>query len=247
MRKIRLKIIPGDGIGKEVVPAGLRVLEAAGRRFGIEFDWQHFDWSCETYHATGRMMPEDGIEQLRGFDAILLGAIGHPEVKPGILEKGILLKARFALDQYINLRPVKLYPGVETPLKDKGADDIDFVVFRENTEGLYVGMGGNFKKGTPDEIAVQEDVNTRKGVERVTKKGLVVAGKEYELDCIIYASGFEVGTDQTERNGFDVTGANQTIGDFKYVLILKRIKAPKTKVDIRDFSPPIPPSHRMMK
>jgi len=125
-----------------------------------------FDFGGDRYLRTGEVLPESAVEDLSAFDAIYLGAIGHPDVKPGILEKGILLYLRFALDQYINLRPVKLYPNVPTPLKDKGPEDIDFVVVRENTEGLYAGAGGFLKKGTPDEIAVQESINTRKGVER---------------------------------------------------------------------------------
>ena len=128
-----------------------------------------FDWGGERYLRTGEVLPENAADTLRKFDAVLLGAIGHPDVKPGILEKGILLHLRFALDQYINLRPVKLYEGVETPLAGKGPKDIDFVVVRENTEGLYVGAGGNMKKGTADEVAVQESINTRKGVERCVR------------------------------------------------------------------------------
>ena len=128
--------------------------------------FRSFDFGGDRYLRTGEVLPESAVEDLSAFDAIYLGAIGHPDVKPGILEKGILLYLRFALDQYINLRPVKLYPNVPTPLKDKGPEDIDFVVVRENTEGLYAGAGGFLKKGTPDEIAVQESINTRKGVER---------------------------------------------------------------------------------
>jgi 3-isopropylmalate dehydrogenase len=129
-------------------------------------DYTHFDYGGDRYLRTGEVLPETAADDLRKFDAIFLGAIGHPDVKPGILEKGILLKLRFELDQYINLRPVKLYPNVDTPLKDKGPDDIDFVVVRENTEGLYTGSGGVLKKGTPDEVAIQTSINTRKGVER---------------------------------------------------------------------------------
>ncbi|MHB1464895.1 MAG: 3-isopropylmalate dehydrogenase [Thermoleophilia bacterium] len=161
-----IAVMPGDGTGPEVVREGLKVLAAAADRFGFEYQTTAYDFGGDRYLKTGETLPDAAVEELRGHDAIFLGAIGHPGVKPGILEQGILLKARFALDQYINLRPVKLYPGVDTPLKDKGPDDIDFVVVRENTEGLYVGSGGFLKKGTPDEVAIQESINTRKGVER---------------------------------------------------------------------------------
>jgi 3-isopropylmalate dehydrogenase len=165
-KSYRIAVIPGDGTGPEVIREGVKVLEAAGRRFGIKFNWNYFDWGGERYLKTGETIPEGGIEELKKHDAIYLGAIGHPEVKPGILEKEILLRIRFELDQYINLRPVKLYPGVWTPLKDKGPEDIDFVVVRENTEGLYAGGGGFLRKGTPYEVAIQESINTRYGVER---------------------------------------------------------------------------------
>ncbi|MBW2015474.1 MAG: 3-isopropylmalate dehydrogenase [Deltaproteobacteria bacterium] len=159
-------VIPGDGTGPEVVREGVKCLEAVSRKYGLDFRFQNYDLGGEKYLREGVLLPDEVIEELRGMDAIFLGAIGHPEVKPGILEKEILLKARFELDLYINLRPVLLLPGVETPLKDKGPEDIDFVVVRENTEGVYAGGGGFFKKGTPEEIAIQESVNTRKGVER---------------------------------------------------------------------------------
>lgn len=162
----KIAVIPGDGTGPEVVREGLKVLDAAAQKFGFHYETETYDFGGDRYLRTGETVPESAVEELRAHDAILLGAIGHPEVKPGILEKGILLYLRFELDLYINLRPVKLYPGVDTPLKDKGPDEIDFVVVRENTEGLYAGAGGFLKQGTPDEVAVQESVNTRKGVER---------------------------------------------------------------------------------
>ena len=161
-----IAVIPGDGTGPEVVAEGIKVLKAISRKCGLEFHFREFRLGGEAYRRDGVLLPEAVIEELRAVDAIFLGAIGHPEVRPGILEKEILLKLRFELDLYINLRPVVLFPGVDTPLKDKGPEDIDFVVVRENTEGIYVGGGGFFKKGTPDEVAVQESINTRKGVER---------------------------------------------------------------------------------
>ncbi len=166
MKTYKIAVVPGDGTGPEVVTEGRKALDAASKRFGFKLDMTDFDFGGERYLRTGEVLPDSAVSDLRGFDSIFLGAIGHPDVKPGILEKGILLKLRFELDQYINLRPVKLYPGVECPLKDKGPEHIDFVVVRENTEGLYAGAGGVLKKGTPDEVAIQESINTRKGVER---------------------------------------------------------------------------------
>lgn len=166
MKTYKIAVLPGDGTGPEVVREGLKVLEAASKATGFKYETNTYDWGGDRYLATGEILPENAADELRKYDAVFLGAIGHPDVKPGILEKGILLKLRFDLDQYINLRPVKLYPGVETPLKDKGPADIDYVVVRENTEGLYTGAGGVLKKGTPDEVAIQESINTRKGVER---------------------------------------------------------------------------------
>jgi 3-isopropylmalate dehydrogenase len=166
MKSYKIAVIPGDGTGPEVVREGVKVLEAAANRYGFKLDMTWYDYGGDRYLRTGEVLPEGAAEDLKQYKAIYLGAIGHPDVKPGILEKGILLALRFALDQYVNLRPVILYPGVDTPLKDKGPEDIDFVVVRENTEGLYAGAGGVLKKGTPDEVAVQESINTRKGVER---------------------------------------------------------------------------------
>jgi 3-isopropylmalate dehydrogenase len=162
----KIAVLPGDGTGPEVVAEGLKVLEAVAAKVGFKYETETFDFGGDRYLRTNEVLPESAAKDLQQFDAIYLGAIGHPDVKPGILEKGILLKLRFELDQYINLRPVKLYPNVDTPLKDKGPEQIDFVVVRENTEGIYTGVGGFFKKGTPDEVAIQESVNTRKGVER---------------------------------------------------------------------------------
>ncbi len=162
----KIAVIPGDGTGPEVIREGIKVLKAISEKYGIKFEFTEFDFGGERYLRTGETLPDSALEELKSFNAIYLGAIGHPDVKPGILETGILLKLRFGLDQYINLRPIKLYPNVETPLANKGPKEIDFVVVRENTEGIYIGSGGFLKKGTPDEVAIQEMVNTRKGVER---------------------------------------------------------------------------------
>ncbi|NQU43662.1 3-isopropylmalate dehydrogenase, partial [bacterium] len=165
----RIAVMPGDGTGPEVTLEAVKVMKAAAQKFGFKLDLTDFDFGGERWKRTGETLPDSAIEDLRKFDAILLGAIGHPEVKPGILEKGILLKARFALDQYINLRPVKLYPGVETPIKNVKPEDVNFVVIRENTEDAYVGMGGRTHYGTKDEVAVQSAVYTRMGVDRALK------------------------------------------------------------------------------
>ena len=162
----RIAVIPGDGTGPEVVAQALKVVDATGALHGFRTERESFPFGGDHYLQTGETLTEGAIETLRSYDAILLGAIGHPGVRPGILEQGILLRLRFALDQYVNLRPVKLYEGVETPLKDKGPAEVDFVVVRENTEGLYTGSGGFLRKGTPDEVAIQESINSRKGVER---------------------------------------------------------------------------------
>jgi 3-isopropylmalate dehydrogenase len=165
----KIAVLPGDGTGPEVVTEGKKVLKAASDKFGFRIDFTGFDFGGDRYLRTGEVLPETAVNDLRQFDAIFLGAIGHPDVKPGILEKGILLKLRFELDQYINLRPVKLYPGVETPLKDKGPEQIDYVVVRENTGGLYTGTGGFSMKGTPNEVAVQSMVYNRFQVDRCLK------------------------------------------------------------------------------
>jgi 3-isopropylmalate dehydrogenase len=165
-KKFRIAVIPGDGTGPEVVCEALKALDATSQKSGFSIEKAFFDLGGEHYLRTGEVLPEGTIEELRKYDAIFLGAIGHPDVKPGILEKGLLLELRFGLDQYVNLRPVILFPGVETPLRDKGPDDINFVVVRENTEGLYAGAGGFLRKGTPEEVAIQESVNSRFGVER---------------------------------------------------------------------------------
>ena len=166
---MKIAVIPGDGIGKEVMPEGLRILEAAGKKHHIDFQWTEFDWSCETYLKTGRMMPEDGIEQLRAFDAIYLGAVGFPTVADHVSLWGLLIPIRRAFDQYINLRPVRLFEGVPCPLVGKNAGDVDFYVVRENTEGEYSAIGGIQYEGTEHEIVAQQSVFTRRGVDRVVK------------------------------------------------------------------------------
>lgn len=166
---MKIAVIPGDGTGPEVTVEALKVLQAVASLESIRYEIEEFDFGGERYLRTGEVLPDGAVAQLRTFDTILLGAVGHPDVAPGILEKGLLLELRFQLDQYINLRPVKLYAGVETPLAGKGPKDIDFVVVRENTEDLYCGVGGFLKKGTPDEVATQSAVYTRKGCERCVR------------------------------------------------------------------------------
>jgi len=168
-KKFRVAVMGGDGTGPEVAAEGVKVLKAVAELEGIDYELQDFDYGGDRYLATGEILPEGATDELSKFDAILLGAIGHPDVAPGILERGLLLNLRFQFDQYINLRPVKLFPGVETPLAGKKPEDIDFVVVRENTEDLYAGVGGFLKKGTPDEVATQTAIYTRKGCERCTR------------------------------------------------------------------------------
>lgn len=165
-KKYHIAVIPGDGTGPDVVAEGIKVLNAISSKYGFALQFEELDIGGKRYLDSGTLLTDDILERMKRMDAIYLGAIGHPDVKPGILERGILLKLRFDLDLYINLRPVVLFPGVETPLKNKGPEDIDFVVIRENTEGLYSGGGAFFKRGTLDEVAIQESINTRKGVER---------------------------------------------------------------------------------
>ncbi|MEV4294641.1 3-isopropylmalate dehydrogenase [Microbispora rosea] len=162
---IRLAVIPGDGIGTEVVAEGLKVLNAAG----VKSETTEYDLGAKRYHATGQTLPDEVLDELRGYDAILLGAVGDPSVPPGVLERDLLLRLRFELDHYVNLRPVKLFPGVTTPLGEARPEDIDMIVVREGTEGPYAGAGGAMRRGTPQEIATQESLNTAYGVERVVR------------------------------------------------------------------------------
>ena len=176
-KNYKIAVIPGDGTGPEVVREGIKVLNAAAAMYDFSIDLTEFDYGGDRYLKTGEVLPENAADELRKFHAIYLGAIGHPDVKPGILEKGILLKLRFELDQYINLRPVRLYPGVETPLRDKGPDEIDYVVVRENTGGIYTGTGGISMKDTPSEVAVQSMVYNRYQVERCLRYAFDYARK----------------------------------------------------------------------
>ena len=173
----KIAVMPGDGTGPEVVAEGLKVLKAAAARTGFTYDLTHYDFGGERYMRTGETLPDSAIEEFKQHDAIFLGAMGHPQVAPGILEQGVLLKARFALDQYINLRPVRLIPGVETPIKGKGPKEIDYCVVRENSGGMYTGMGGNSRPGTKDEVAIQEMVYTYDQVARCLRYSFDYARK----------------------------------------------------------------------
>src|SRR5271157_716624 len=174
-REFRIAVIAGDGIGREVVPEGIRVLEAAGRRFGFSLAWREFDWSCETYLATGRMMPADGLRLLRPVDAIFLGAVGHPRVPDHISLWGLLIPIRRAFRQYVNLRPVRMLPGIEPAVRGYPPGKIDFCVVRENNEGEYSEMGGRIYRGTEDEFAVQEAIFTRRGCDRILRYAFELA------------------------------------------------------------------------
>ncbi len=189
----KIAVIPGDGTGPEVIREGLKVLEAVGKKYKFQYETRIFDFGGVRYLKTGKTLEDKDIEELRKYSAIYLGAIGHPDIKPGILETGILLKLRFSLDQYINLRPVKLYNADFCPLKDKKPEDIDFVVVRENSEGLYKGMGEFKDKGTKDEVAIQVSYNTRKGVER----------------CIRYA--FEYARQRNKRKKLTLCGKTNVL------------------------------------
>lgn len=174
-RTYKIAVIPGDGIGKEVVPEGIRVLEAVGRKFDIAFQWDEKDWSCERWQATGRMMPEDALDGIKGHDAIFLGAVGWPTVPDHVSLWGLLIPIRRVFRQYVNLRPVRLFEGVRSPLADRAPGDIDFMIVRENNEGEYSEMGGRLNKGTPDEVVIQENIFTRKGVDRVLRYAFELA------------------------------------------------------------------------
>jgi tartrate dehydrogenase/decarboxylase/D-malate dehydrogenase len=174
-RKYKIAIIPGDGIGKEVVPEGIRVLEAAATRFGFSLAWQNFDWCCETYQKTGRMMPADGLDRLRPYDAVFLGAVGYPGVPDHVSLWGLLIPIRRGFHQYVNLRPVRLLRGMEATVKNFEPGQIDFYVVRENTEGEYSEIGGRLYRDTPDELAIQETVLTRRGCDRIMRYAFELA------------------------------------------------------------------------
>src|SRR3989339_1532922 len=206
-KNYRIAVLGGDGTGPEVIREGIKVLEAVSKKYSFKLEWVNYDLGGERYKKNGEILPDSALAELRKVDAIYLGAIGHPDVKPGILEKGLLLRLRFELDQYINLRPVKLYPNVESPLKDKKPEDIDFVVIRENTEGLYVGAGGFLRKGTPNEVAVQESINTRFGAERCVRYAFELAKKRNKANKLTLCGKTNVLTyafDMWERAFYDV-------------------------------------------
>ena len=169
MKTYRIATIPGDGIGKEVVPEGLRVLDRAAARHGFAFAWDHRDWSCERYAQTGSMMPDDGLDSIRGHDAVFLGAVGFPNVPDHVSLWGLLIPIRRAFAQYVNLRPVRLMPGITSPLAGRVAGDIDMWIVRENNEGEYSSIGGRFNEGTPDEVVMQTTIFTRRGVDRILR------------------------------------------------------------------------------
>ena len=206
-KSYNIAVLGGDGTGPEVIKEGIKVVETVAKKSGFTINWVPYDLGGERYKKTGEILPDSTVNELRTMDAIYLGAIGHPDVKPGILEKGLLLRLRFELDQYINLRPVKLYPNVECPLKDKKPADIDFVVVRENTEGLYVGAGGFLRKGTPQEVAVQESINTRFGAERCLRYSFELAKKRKKNNKLTLCGKTNVLTyafDMWERAFYDI-------------------------------------------
>lgn len=183
-KKYNIALMPGDGTGPEVLREGVKVLKAAADKFGISIETTEYDFGGERFLRTGEVLPASAIDDLKQHDVIFLGAIGHPDVKPGILEKGILLTVRFALDQYINLRPVKLYPNVWTPIKDKGPEHIDFVVVRENSADCYTGLGGNMREGTPYEVAIQEMIYGRNEVDRCLRYAFELTRKRNKKNTL---------------------------------------------------------------
>ena len=210
----RIAVIAGDGIGQEVMPEGIRVLEAAGRRFGIAFQWDEFDWSCERYTRTGHMMPADGLDQLKGHDAIYLGAVGYPGVPDHVSLWGLLIPIRRGFDQYANVRPVRLMPGVTSPLAGRKSTDIDMLIVRENTEGEYSDVGGVRNAGAENECAVQESIFTRKGVDRILR---------YAFEAASRRRGHV--TSATKSNGIAIT---MPYWDGRFAEIAKEFPAIKT-------------------
>ncbi|HYM59723.1 MAG TPA: tartrate dehydrogenase [Thermoanaerobaculia bacterium] len=195
MPTFKIAVIPGDGIGKEVLPEGMRVLEAAGAKHGIGFQWDEFPWSCEYYTKYGRMMPEDGLEQIRHHDAIYLGAVGFPGVPDHVSLWGLLIPIRRGFQQYANIRPVRLMPGVPCPLVGRKVGDIDFIVVRENNEGEYSSIGGRLYEGTDYEMATQQSVFTRHGVDRILKYAFEIAQSRPKKHL----------TSATKSNGITIT------------------------------------------
>jgi len=195
MKRYRIAVIPGDGIGNEVVPEGIRVLEAAGRKFGVEFQWDRFPWSCEYYAKHGEMMPRDGLDRIRKHDAIFLGAVGFPGVPDHVSLWGLLIPIRRNFKQYANIRPVRLMPGVPSPLRDRKPGDIDFWVVRENNEGEYSSIGGRLYEGTDDEVVVQQSTFTRKGVDRILRYAFELARSRPKKHL----------TSATKSNGISIT------------------------------------------
>ncbi|HEY0219502.1 MAG TPA: tartrate dehydrogenase [Afipia sp.] len=191
----RVAVIAGDGIGKEVMPEGIKVVEAAARKFGIAFQWDEYDWSCERYQKVGRMMPEDGLERIKRHDAIYLGAVGYPGVPDHVSLWGLLIPIRREFDQYANVRPVRLMPGVRSPLADRVSKDIDMLIVRENTEGEYSSIGAVKDEGTENERAVQESVFTRKGVDRILRYAFEAAKGRHRKHV----------TSATKSNGIAIT------------------------------------------
>jgi tartrate dehydrogenase/decarboxylase/D-malate dehydrogenase len=191
---LKIAVIPGDGIGNEVVPEGIKVLEAVGRRFDLAFEWQHFDWSCERFKKTGKMMPDDGLDQLRGSDAIYLGAVGFPGVPDHVSLWGLLIPIRRGFQQYINLRPVRLFEGLKCPLADRKPGDIDYWIVRENNEGEYSAIGGRMYEGTEYEAAIQQAVFTRRGCDRVMRYAfnLAMTRKRKEVASATKSNGISI-------------------------------------------------------
>src|SRR3954451_12018532 len=194
-KNYRVAVIAGDGIGRAVVPEGIAGLEAAVRRYGFGLEWREFDWSCETYAKTGRMMPEDGLDQLRPFDSVFLGAVGYPGVPDHVSLWGLLIPLRRSFQQYINLRPVRLLAGVDTPLKNRAPGDIDFWVVRENNEGEYSSIGGRLYEGTDEEGVGQQSTFTRKGVDRIPRYAFELAKSRPKKHL----------TSATKSNGISIT------------------------------------------
>jgi len=203
----RLAVIPGDGIGTEVVAEGLKVLDVVAARHGITFDRAEYDLGARRYNATGEVLPDSVLAELGTADAILLGAVGDPGVPPGVLERGLLLRLRFALDHHVNLRPVKLYPGVTTPLAGKGPEHIDMVVCREGTEGPYAGAGGVLRVGTPHEVATEESINTAYGVERIVRDAFARATRRRNKVTLVHKTNVLVHSGSLWQRTFDAVAA----------------------------------------